>query len=328
MQTRERNRTTIGVVNRTVISGRVTADETNRGLRIEKRKNLRRIACSTLLVASGLYLNLAPMPARADEDNDIHRERENNDRGIRAEIAALQAQVISLQSTVSGLQSQVKSLQNSNTSLQNQLTAAHDVLALAPFVSVDPNPEIGVIGPNITFIGANIHIVSGSGTTNDNGNPRGLGNLIIGYDEDPNKPLIADAGGGLPIMQAAGFPTPLKTGDRGGSHNLVIGSANRFTRSASGGLVVGERNTIKGTGASVSGGFNNTAGGPFASISAGVRNSATGQYASISGGGLNVAGDSSGNSVSGGFNNIASGPYASVFGGLDNTASDIFSIAP
>jgi hypothetical protein len=51
-------------------------------------------------------------------------------------------------------------------------------------VSVDPNSEDGVNGPNIIFKGANIHIV-GSGTTNDNGNPTGLGNLIIGYDEDP-----------------------------------------------------------------------------------------------------------------------------------------------
>jgi len=62
---------------------------------------------------------------------------------------------------------------------------ANHALELGPFVSVNPNPETGVTGPNITFSGANIHIVSGSGMTDDDGNPRGLGNLIIGYDEDP-----------------------------------------------------------------------------------------------------------------------------------------------
>ena len=59
------------------------------------------------------------------------------------------------------------------------------MFALNSFVTVDPNPENGVIGPHITFKGANIHIVSGSGSTNDNGSPTGLGNLIIGYDENP-----------------------------------------------------------------------------------------------------------------------------------------------
>jgi hypothetical protein len=34
-------------------------------------------------------------------------------------------------------------------------------------------------------------------------------------------------------MQLPGFPSPLLTGDHGGSHNLVIGAGNRFTRSAS-----------------------------------------------------------------------------------------------
>jgi hypothetical protein len=40
----------------------------------------------------------------------------------------------------------------------------------------------GVVGPNIVFTGANIHIVDGSGSTDDNGGAlRGLGNLVIGY---------------------------------------------------------------------------------------------------------------------------------------------------
>lgn len=295
---------------------------------MENEKNLQHIVSSTFLrflLVSGLCFVLTPEPGWADKDDNPHPGREDNDKGLRAEIAAVQAQVTSLRSSVSELQSEVKSLQNSNTSLQNQLTAAHNVLALAPFVSVDPNPAIGVIGPNIIFSGVNIHIRSGSGSTDDGGNPRGLGNLIIGYDEDPMKPLTGDSSFGLPtIMQTSGFPSPLNPGDRGGSHNLVIGGGNRFTQTAFGGFVAGERNTIKSFGASIGGGFFNTAGGLFATVSGGIRNVAGGLFATVSGGGLNNA-DGTDASVSGGFENFASGPGAAVTGGISNSADGLFS---
>jgi hypothetical protein len=331
MQERELNCATIEVANNRDMSGRMTADEMNRSLRTAKGSKLWRIACSTFLWSSmvaGLFIVLAPMPARADNDEDSGHGSKDNDKEIRAEITALQAQVSSLQATVSTLQDQVNSLQTSNTALQNQLAHAKNVLALDPFVSVDPNPEIGVIGPNIIFSGANIHIVSGSGRTDDNGSPTGLGNLIIGYDEDPNIPLIGDSFPNLPIMQAAGFPTPLNSGDRGGSHNLIIGDGNRFTKAAFGGLVAGQRNTIAGFGASIGGGFNNTASGLFASVSAGVQNIASGEYASVTGGGRNGAGPTAGDSVSGGFENSASGPYAGVSGGSGNTVNTLFGHFP
>ena len=240
---------------------------------------------------------------------------------------ALQAQINSLQTTVTSLQNQVNSLQTTNTTLQNdvtalqneltatrsvlaqvgslqtanttlqsevttlqrELTAARSVLAMAPYVSVDLNPEIGVIGPNIVFSGANIHIVSGSGATDDNLSKgaalTGLGNLIIGYNEDPAEPGLRFGG------------IPLGPGDRGGSHNLVIGRGHRFTKAAFGGLVVGELNTISDSEASVSGGTNNTA----SNLSA---------------------------SVLGGTNNTASGVAASVLGGIDNSASTDFGHFP
>jgi hypothetical protein len=325
---RELDCATIRVSKTTDMSGTANADEINRGGQIGKGKNLRHIASSTFLrslLVSGLCIVLTPIPGWADKDDNPHPGREDNDKGLRAEIAAVQAQVTSLRSSISELQSEVKSLQNSNTSLQNQLTAAHNVLALAPFVSVDPNPAIGVIGPNIIFSGVNIHIRSGSGSTDDGGNPRGLGNLIIGYDEDPMEPLTGDSSLGLPtIMQTSGFPSPLNPGDRGGSHNLVIGGGNRFTQTAFGGFVAGERNTIKSFGASIGGGFFNTAGGLFATVSGGIRNVAGGLFATVSGGGLNNA-DGTDASVSGGFENFASGPGAAVTGGISNSASGLFS---
>jgi hypothetical protein len=331
MQKEKFNRAAIRVANRTEIGGRATADETS--LRFGKAKNLRRLARSILIgssVLAALFLIPSPMPARADEDHDrdIDRRREDNDKGIRAEIKVLREQVASLYSTVSALQSQVDTLQTANTVLETRLAAVqkNPALKLGPFVSVDPNTEIGVSGPNITFTGANIHIVSGSGATGDYGNGKalGLGNLIIGYDEDPINYPTGGPGGGF---------KPLNPGDRAGSHNLVIGSGHRF--SSSSGLVAGELNSLGGFGSSITGGYGNTTGGPVSSVSGGEFNLATAEGASVSGGGANIAdgtdasvsggldnhADANSASITGGAFNIASGQWASISGGQNNTAS-------
>ena len=228
-------------------------------------------------------------------------------------VSALQSQVNSLQTSNTKLQNEVNSLQTSNTALQNQLAHAKNVLALDPFVSVDPNPEIGVIGPNIIFKGANIHIVSGSGATNDNFNFTGLGNLIIGYDEDPT---------GIPGIPDFGHPPPgppLGTGDRGGSHNLVIGRWNRFTQAAFGGFVGGELNVITNEGASVVSGSENTASGLVANVSGVQFNHASGALTNVSGGEDNSASGFA-SSVTGGLFGTASFFFDSVLGGQHNTA--------
>jgi hypothetical protein len=296
MHEKELNRATTEVASSMDISRKATADEIKRGLQTEEKRGFWGIVNSAIpgyLMALGLFVALTPLPASADNDN--------NDKGIPAELAALQAEVASLQD-------QVNSLQASNTTLQSQLATvqSNHALLLGPFVNVDPNPEIGVIGPNIIFSGANIHIVSGSGSTDDNGNRTGLGNLIIGYDEPPgSQPLT-----GL----------PLNPGDRGGSHNLVIGRFNRFTQAAFGGLVAGEVNTISNVSASVTGGDQNAATGAHPTVTGGEANTASGQWASVSGGDFSTA---SGlyTSVSGGANNTASGYGASVSGGLLNISS-------
>jgi hypothetical protein len=277
----------------------------NRALRTGKGRSFWRIASLTFLwplTVAGLVFALAPTSARAAAG------------GVPAEIAALQAQVAELQSIVHTLQDQVSALQASNTALQRELAAvqSNKALLLGPFVNVDPNPENGVIGPNITFKGANLHIVSGLGATDDNGHRSGLGNLILGYDE-------------LNFLEVP---------DRGGSHNLVIGRFHKFTSAAWGGLVVGERNTIQNSEASVSGGAGNiargfasnvsggqlnTASDFFASVSGGLSNKASGFCASVSGGNDNTASGIS--SVSGGQSNTASGAFASISGGISNTAS-------
>jgi hypothetical protein len=205
----------------------------------------------------------------------------------------------------------VLTLQANVDALQQELAAvkSNNALALDPFVSVDTNPKIGVAGPHIIFRGVNLHLVSGSNATDDNGTRLGLGNLIIGYDEDPAQ---------------LDSQLSLKPGDRRGSHNLVIGKGHRFTQAAFGGLVAGDINTISNEGASVSGGALNTASGSTASVSGGAGNAAIGNSSSISGGFGNAARGSNA-SVSGGEGNTASGNFASISGGRRNTASGVFS---
>jgi len=329
------------------------------GLWIERNKRSWRITSSTFFWSFwvlGLLVIAGPLPGQAEDEKDARLQQDNYERGIRPEIAALLSKIDRLQAAASGLQdevgalqtanvefgnevktletseaklqTEVNSLQASNTTLKSELTAvqSNHALALGPFVSVNPNSEIGVAGPNITFTGANIHIVSGSGSTYDKGAPRGLGNLIIGYDEDPINALAGDSVANLPIMQTAGFPSRLQPGDRGGSHNLIIGGGNRFTQSAFAGFIVGERNTIAGIGASVSGGFFNNA-SFYDSVSGGLRNTSYGIFSSVSGGLLNESvGELS--SITGGYDNYASGGSATVTGGTGNNASNPFDDLP
>jgi hypothetical protein len=205
-----------------------------------------------------------------------------------------------LTAQVDVLQTQVKALQTQITALQNQLAAAKPVLALAPFVSIDPNPENGVRGPNIIFTGANIHIVSGLGATNDDGNPSGLGNLILGYNEPPG--------------------TGLNPGDRGGSHNLVLGRFNRFSSSAFGGLVAGEDNVISNAAATVTGGNLNAASGLDAAVTGGQSNTASGVFTAVTGGKANLA-EGFFCVVTGGYGNDARGIFSSITGGGSNTTN-------
>jgi hypothetical protein len=243
--------------------------------------------------------------------------------------------------TIKTLQAQVATLQMQVTTLQN-----NHALALGPYVSVDPGTERGLKGPQVIFSGANVHIESGSGATVDT---TGLGNLVVGYDEDSLAPSAIDS-------------------NRTGSHNLVVGPQHEFTASA--GMVSGyanftsavyasitggecnaagstvypieclqtlgisdaasvsggDNNTASGFGSSVSGGGNNTASGGLSSVTGGSLNTASGGISSVSGGYFNTAGgggefSTENSSVSGGYGNTASGDYSSVGGGESNMAS-------
>jgi hypothetical protein len=180
--------------------------------------------------------------------------------------------------------------------LEAQVAALEAVLQ---FLRVEPDAINGLAGPSLIIEGANVHVRSGSGATDDGGSLTGLGNLVVGYNED-----------------ASIFV------DRSGSHNLVVGPEHTY--SSFGGLVAGSNNAVTGGSASVSGGSRNVASGEYASVSGGNDNNASGDQSSVSGGEENNA---SGvfSSVSGGDDNRAIGDRSSVSGGTDNRASGTLS---
>ena len=165
---------------------------------------------------------------------------------------------------------------------------------LQPYISLEVNPINGVNGPHIIFSGANIHVRSGSGRTDDNNTPTGLGNLIVGYDEQQTEAV-----------------------SRTGSHNLIVGGQHSFTRY--GGLAAGAANTLDGVSAFAAG-VRNVASGDFSSVTGGAGNFAGGGSSSISGGQENMTVEVA-SSVTGGRQNTASGVYASVTGGFTNAAA-------
>jgi hypothetical protein len=120
--------------------------------------------------------------------------------------------------------------------------------------------------PTIQFSGANVQILNGEGSTQTT---NGAGNLMIGYNENPNQEAQT------------------------GSHNLVVGPEQRYisygailggrNNKALGpyGFVVGIANKASNEGSSVSGGFENTAGFKFSSIFGGKKLSTKAEYEAI-----------------------------------------------
>jgi len=198
---------------------------------------------------------------------------------------------------------------------------------LRQFIHFVPGPINGLAGPHIIFEGVNVHVRSGSGSTDDGcseGNPAcesltGLGNLTVGYNEQLNA-----SGDFLAVCSDGRFDTEVECESNGGrwsqnhrsgSHNLIVGSWNSY--SSYGGAAIGQANRITASYASVTGGHENLASGSFASVTGGVRNSATGPSCAVSGGTNAVAGGD-GSSVTGGVGNEAMGTTDSISGGADN----------
>jgi hypothetical protein len=207
----------------------------------------------------GLQLTVSQLPTSKDVAD------------LAAKITALETTVGQLPTSkdVSALDTRIKALETTigqTTSTQLQLLAA-----LQSYVSVVPSSLNGLAGPHVIFTGVNVHIESGSGSTDDGGTLTGLGNLVVGYNETP---------------PAARLPSP----DRGGSHNVIVGDGHEYT--SYGGLVAGSQNAVSGAGGSATGGMLNLASGTTASVCGGFMNKASGDNSSVSGGASRSAADS------------------------------------
>jgi hypothetical protein len=208
---------------------------------------------------------------------------------------------LATESEVTALQSQVATLQSDNATLSKDVSALQSTLSDVTFSTDGLNGK-----PTLTISGANVQIDSGARSTE--ATPNGLGNLFIGYDENPS-----------------GNPQT-------GSNNLILGENQTFM--SFGGILGGEYNrlaapfasafgyfnTASGSGSSVPGGAFNTASGPYSSVPGGNENTAS-KYASSVLGGVGNTATADGSSVLGGGGNTASGFESSVLGGFRNTAS-------
>lgn len=144
--------------------------------------------------------------------------------------------------------------------------------------------------------GANLQIVSGSGSTA--GTVNGTGNLIIGYNENQGKKAQT------------------------GSHNLVVGNEHGY--SSYGGIVSGFNNEITGIYAVAAAGRNNVVSGAMSGIFGASYSKASGATSAICGGYANTATELRSTAVGGVFGK-ATGRSSTILGGYSNTASGLYS---
>jgi hypothetical protein len=205
-------------------------------------------------------------------------------------VAALEATVASLQQANAAQAAQIAALKNRLDQDEVELAALD-----AGLTDVEAKTApIRVVGTEFQIIGTNVSILDGSGATESK---TGLGNLIVGYNENGSN-----------------------GDDQTGTHNLVVGRGHHY--SSFGGLVAGEANSITGRFNSISGGTGNSTAAFWSTVSGGTSNAALGDYSTVSGGGFNSA-RNSGAVVSGGEQNTSSGTYSTVSGGLRRSTSPL-----
>ncbi|MCP4921941.1 MAG: hypothetical protein GY913_33995 [Proteobacteria bacterium] len=168
----------------------------------------------------------------------------------------------------------------------DDLMADDTLVDLLDYLTVDTTAG------SVVFDSANVYIQSGSGTSD--GTVNGLGNLIVGYDEDDG--------------------SDTKTG----SHNLVMGVYQGY--SSYGGLVHGHNNELTGEDCAAVGTLDSLCSGEVSAVFGGEGHEAGGTGTAILGGYYNTA-DNNYNVVAGGTTNAAEAWAGAVFGGYQNDAT-------
>ncbi|MDH5566467.1 MAG: hypothetical protein OEY15_07360, partial [Myxococcales bacterium] len=203
---------------------------------------------TSVLVVSFWLVATFPLDAFAQMDDNTS---EGPSHGLATRVARLEAQVEALGAQVEALEGVLAQTDARVEAMETALTQAQTILQ---FVRVEAGPIDRLAGPHWIIEGANVHVRSGSGSTDDGcavddshcENLTGLGNLVVGYNE-PDQSVF-------PFL-------------RTGSHNLVIGPEHGY--SSFGGFVTGRRNRVSGPLSSISGGISNRAIGTFSSVGGG-----------------------------------------------------------
>lgn len=174
--------------------------------------------------------------------------------------------------------------------LQARVAALEALLAHA---SLDDDGNL-VIRGSLFVDGGNLHVQDGTGATySESGAGNGLGNVIIGYDEDNGD-------------------------EKSGSHNLVVGPYHSYA--FAGNVVGGYDNAVSATAAAVLGGYGNQVGGDQSVALGGTYLTVDGYHSAAIGGNMNSV--SGPNSVSlGGFSIDLDGDNSVTVAGFDNTLS-------
>jgi hypothetical protein len=226
---------------------------------------------------------------------------------LTTSIADLTTAQDDLASTAASLETTVSEL-NAAQAMTTAKVASLEQSAAADQAAVDYAKDLSTVlqheGSEVYFRTVNVNIrAHWQCQTHYTGELQGLGNLIVGCNEQPP---------GGPV-------------DRTGEHNLVVGAGHTYD--GSGGVVFGDSNASHGRGTTILGGSNNTAWSMYTSVAGGSTNTAGKSdcqncmlYSVVNGGLENVASGVDA-AVSGGFRNVASGGGAVVSGGKDNIAS-------
>jgi hypothetical protein len=155
---------------------------------------------------SGAAAGPRPLAERVGELEARNAALETVNHALVTRLAALEAALVTLARRL-----------DDETALRDAADARLDakIDPIARYITVELDEIDGLPGPHLIITGANVHLRSGTGLTDDGGEPVGLGNLVLGYNEPGGEGLLP--------------------GDRSGSHNVVIGTGRRFF--GSGGLL-------------------------------------------------------------------------------------------
>lgn len=242
-----------------------------------------------------LQLDVAALQATASTHGGAISAIQATLTTVQGDIATLQATDSTHTASISANDSAISALSSTVSTQGSDITTLDATVASQTTNLGTLNDKTQCLTSTATdayITGCNLHIESGSGATD--GTLNGLGNLIVGYNED--------------IGQT-----------RTGSHNLVVGRWHGWT--SWGGFIAGEANGTTAPKASVLGGTNNQSSGIASTIVGGYLNAAAAHFSSILGGASNVTNGQFA-TVSGGGANHANGAYSAVAGGASRTASN------